>query len=157
MGLDMYLSRRSYVKNWDHNEKKFAVSVKFDGKKHPFINANNVAYIEEETGYWRKANAIHNWIVENVANGEDECQEIALSRGDLLSLRADCLSVLQDSSLAEEILPTSSGFFFGSQEYGEYYFQCLKNTIEIIDNTIVDADDLPSGVYEPSYIYQASW
>ena len=157
MGLDMYLSRRSYVKNWNHNEKKFAVSVQFDGKQHPFINLGNVKYIEEETGYWRKANAIHNWIIQNIANGEDEFQEIHLTESELKWLRQDCVSVLGDHSLADELLPTTSGFFFGGKDYDEYYFEQLGNTINIIDNTLVDPDTLPCGIYSPSYIYQASW
>lgn len=31
------------------------------------------ARIMEQVGYWRKANAIHNWFVENVQDGEDDC------------------------------------------------------------------------------------
>ena len=29
--------------------------------------------IIEQVGYWRKANQIHNWFVENVQDGEDDC------------------------------------------------------------------------------------
>jgi hypothetical protein len=32
MGLDMYLNKRSYVQQWDHNEKNHTVTVRFDGK-----------------------------------------------------------------------------------------------------------------------------
>ena len=30
--------------------------------------------IIEEVGYWRKANQIHNWFIENVQDGEDDCR-----------------------------------------------------------------------------------
>ena len=29
--------------------------------------------IMEQVGYWRKANQIHNWFIENVQDGEDDC------------------------------------------------------------------------------------
>ena len=34
MGLDMYLKREHYVKNWDHNpeEKRFDITVKRGGE-----------------------------------------------------------------------------------------------------------------------------
>lgn len=32
------------------------------------------ARIMEQAGYWRKANHIHNWFVENVQDGEDDCR-----------------------------------------------------------------------------------
>ena len=32
-----------------------------------------VKYVDYEAGYWRKANQIHSWFVQNVQNGEDDC------------------------------------------------------------------------------------
>ena len=31
MGLDQYLSKKSYVQNWEHNQKKHEIKVNFDG------------------------------------------------------------------------------------------------------------------------------
>ena len=36
---------------------------------------------------------------------------------------------MADNSKAEELLPTCSGFFFGSTDYDEYYFEDLKDSI----------------------------
>jgi len=36
--------------------------------------------------------------------------------------------VLEINSLAEELLPPQSGFFFGSCELDDWYFEKLKNT-----------------------------
>ena len=155
MGLDMYLYRESYVENWEHNNDKHKVSVKFNGKNHPYINPDKVAYIREDVGYWRKANAIHDWIVQNCADGVDECQHITVSGEQLIELRDTCQKVLDDNSIAEELLPTSTGFFFGGIEYDEWYFKGLKDTIDIINNALVD--DVPKGMCTPSYIYLASW
>jgi hypothetical protein len=80
MGLDMYLYKKSYVKNWDHmkNENKHKVTVKMGGKNRPDIKSERITYIVEEVAYWRKFNALHGWIVKNCADGVDECQEIHL-------------------------------------------------------------------------------
>ena len=43
-----------------------------------------------EIGYWRKANAIHGWFVNNLADGVDECQQIPVSVTDLLLLKSAC-------------------------------------------------------------------
>ena len=68
MGLDMYLSKKTYVKNWDYNEAnpKHFVSVKKDGTLRSDIKPERVSYIVEEVAYWRKFNALHNYIVEKV-------------------------------------------------------------------------------------------
>ena len=34
--------------------------------------------IMEMVGYWRKQNAIHNWFVENVQDGIDDCDQVTL-------------------------------------------------------------------------------
>ena len=39
MGLDMYLSKKTYVKNWKHDEnRKHEVEVKLNGEPHPGID-----------------------------------------------------------------------------------------------------------------------
>jgi len=87
----------------------------------------------EEVGYWRKANHIHRWFVEHIQDGKDDQGSYEVTREDLLSLRRLCEKVLKNPKRARELLPTTSGFFFGSTEYGESYFEDLKDTISIID------------------------
>ena len=67
MGLDMYLSKRTYVKNWDFMkpEELHEVLVTKNGVE-VGIKPQRVSEIVEEVGYWRKANAIHDWFVKNV-------------------------------------------------------------------------------------------
>lgn len=64
--------------------------------------------------------------------------------------------VIKDSSLAEELLPTTSGFFFGSTEYDEFYLADIDLTIEQLKKVIKDSEQAPEGVYY-EYYYQASW
>ena len=47
-----------------------------------------------EVGYWRKANAIHNWFVVNVASGEDDCSSYPVSQDQLECLRNLCHRLL---------------------------------------------------------------
>ena len=103
-----------------------------------------------EIGYWRKANQIHNWFVENIQEGIDDCGDYPVTISQLDELKALCQEVLDDKSKAEELLPTKAGFFFGSIEYDDYYFDELIDTIRIIDNIKNDSE-----ITEISYV--ASW
>jgi len=83
-----------------------------------------------------KTNQIHMWFVNNVQKENDDCGTYEVTQHDLLTLRNDCVRVLEDNSLAAKLLPTSAGFFFGSTEYEDYYFDTLKDTIEILDKAL---------------------
>ncbi len=51
--------------------------------------------ISEPVGYWRKANAIHRWFVENVQDGEDDCDyHREVTAEDLEELRDLCIEVV---------------------------------------------------------------
>lgn len=101
MGLDMYLSRRTYVKNWEHTpkDKEWKVSVKRGGKAFKGIEPSKVSYIEEEVAYWRKANHIHQWFVDNVQDGEDNCAKYWVSKEKLEALLELVEKVLAASEL----------------------------------------------------------
>jgi hypothetical protein len=150
MGLDMYLSKKTYVKYWEHNgDNNYEVTVTKAGKP-TNIDPKKVSYIVEEVGYWRKANQIHNWFVENVQNGIDECQESYVSREQLQSLLDICRIVKIDKDKAPQLLSTQSGFFFGGTEYDEWYFNDIDNTIQIIEEALSDEN-------ADEFAYRASW
>lgn len=163
MGLDMYLYKKTYVKNWDHNpDRKHEVSVKFNGEPHPGIDPSKVSYIQETVGYWRKANQIHQWFVDNCQNGVDECQEAYVDIEAMKELLQLCIVVRDSENLEEtahELLPTQSGFFFGGTEYGEYYKEDIINTIEILERELKLVEELKTSkdLYPPEYYYQSSW
>ena len=119
MGLDMFLFKRKKFRENDEEYNKL------------------VRDTAEEIGYWRKANEIRNWIIDKTELEEDDnCKYIELSKKDLEDLREDCIQVLEDHTLAEEIMPTKSGFFFGDTNYDDYYFNSLGHTIRIINNIL---------------------
>lgn len=55
--------------------------------------------IIEDVGYWRKANAIHKWFVDNVQNGEDDCGIYEVSRAHIEVLLGLCKLVKEHSKL----------------------------------------------------------
>jgi hypothetical protein len=150
MGLDMYLEKRTYVRQWSHQtpEEQYNVEVTKGGEPVK-IDPKRVTYVIEEVGYWRKQNQIHQWFVENVQNGEDNCAEYCVSKSQLEELLDLCKKILNDNSLAEELLPTASGFFFGGTEYDEWYFDGIQNTIEILEGVLSDTT--------ADYYYSSSW
>ena len=150
MGLDMYLNKRTYVQQWEHQkpEEKYEVVVTKGGET-ANIKPNKVKYIIEEAGYWRKQNQIHRWFVENIQNGTDDCGEYYVSKDALESLLELCEKVKADNSLADELLPGVSGFFFGGTDYDEWYFNGIDNTIEILKEALEDENG--------EYLYSSSW
>ena len=75
MGLDMYLTKETYIgANYEFNEIGGTLELTREGSPIP-IKLNRVVSISERIGYWRKANQIHNWFVENVQGGEDDCKK----------------------------------------------------------------------------------
>ena len=161
MGLDMYLTKKTYVKQWDHQspEEKFEVNVTKGGTPYNEIKSSRVKYIEEEVGYWRKANAIHKWFVDNVQEGEDNCKEYYVDVDDMMNLLDVCKQVKADSSKAEILLPPQSGFFFGGTEIDEYYMQDIDYTITLLEGLLKETNKTKDGkeYFTGEIYYQASW
>ncbi len=162
MGLDMYLSKRTYVKQWSFHkdEELHKVTVKLGGKSRKDIRPKKISYIVEEVGYWRKANHIHKWFVDNAQDGIDECQESSVSLEQLKELKSICEEVVKrkgDDDFNTENLPTGGGFFFGGTEYDEYYYSDCEDTIKVIDEIIKSEELKPDGCYSADYYYQSSW
>lgn len=114
MGLDMYLTKEIYVgANYDWNNVKGKIEITQNDKKLP-IDLSKVTYIVEHVGYWRKANAIHKWFVDNVQNGVDDCREYDVDIGQLKQLLGLCNSVIKKVKYKNELIevkntPTEDG------------------------------------------------
>lgn len=99
MGLDMYLSRKKYVgAKWEHRNVTGSIDIIQNGKQIP-IDFKKVSYIQEEVGYWRKANAIHKWFVDNCQDGNDDCREYYVSIDQLKNLHDICQKIKQEVKL----------------------------------------------------------
>lgn len=184
MGLDMYLSKKTYVKQWSHNkpEDQYEVSVKKGGVTYPNVKQERISYVTEEVAYWRKANQIHGWFVNNC---EERIADVKydVTREDLENLLDTCEKVLGilnkskmettqvvggwkggeqynvdhevyvDTDEIMELLPPTQGFFFGSGDIDEWYKQNIEETI----TTLKEELSIPNDGYGADYEYYASW
>lgn len=153
MGLDMYLEAEQYL--WDFGEeaeKTNAVRAAIAGAMGE--TPGKVKSLVTEAAYWRKANAIHAWFVENVQGGVDECQRSYVDRSQLDELVVLCKSIIANPESGDELLPTQGGFFFGSTEYDEGYMEDLKDTVKMLE-PLLDEEKFPSRLWE--FHYQSSW
>lgn len=132
---------------------------------------------------WRKSNQIHKWFVDNIQDGNDNCEIYEVTKEKLFLLLATCQEVLgscklvsgqikngytfkdgqevpnwingkyiEDISVAEKLLPTKSGFFFGCTDYDEYYYEDIVFTIEKLKKVLDETD------FEHEIVmYQSSW
>ena len=177
MGLDMYFyaRKKEKVAGWNSEDDDYKSFSKWDAEKEgkqdetdypedlkvlgDYVYKTNFksSCINEEgyrcyqIGYFRKFNALHGYLCD-LDNGRDECQEILISKEELLRLLTTLITVDEDHSKAQKLLTATNGFFFGSLEYDEWYFADVKEAIEMcklfLDHFDFDKYDL---------IYQASW
>lgn len=69
--------------------------------------------------YWRKANAIHKWFVDNVQYGEDDCKIYEVLPSKLVELRDTCKEVIENSKLVDG--QVVSGYKFVDDELVPQY------------------------------------
>lgn len=156
MGLDIYLSKKTYVKQWEHKgDDNFNVEVTKKGEPIENIKSERISYVVEEVGYWRKANQIHKWFVDNVQDGEDDCKEYYVEASQLETLLGVCKKVLANNELADQLLPSQSGYFFGKNEYDEWYFKDVEQTVEIIETILSERNE--QGYLDGEIYYESSW
>jgi hypothetical protein len=148
MGLDMYLTAKRYLSNFDQEDVD--MSSKLNDIVRPPLDLT-IKEVCATAMYWRKANAIHDWFVQNVQSGEDDCREYYVQKEKLEKLVLHISKVLNDNLLAEHLLPTCSGCFFGSDDYDDYYFECLQKTKDRIEQLLKSLDD------NWEFYYQSSW
>ena len=152
MGLDMFLTRELYVSNWGKSPQEgYDVRVTYAGKE-TTLQQPRITHVTEEIGYWRKSNQIHAWFVGNVQQGVDDCGDYYVSTEKLKQLKSICEEILADHDKAEELLATKGGFFFGSTDYDEYYFEDLSRTVQILTEAIKLSEEPNSSIY-----YHSSW
>jgi hypothetical protein len=153
MGLDMSLFRRFYIgSSYEWNNVTGNVEIFKNGKKLNF-GIKDVRYVDcNDSVYWRKANMIHKWFVDNCQDGDDDCKPYYVSSEQLRELLDTCLKVRTNPELARELLPTQEGFFFGGTDYDEGYFYDIEYTIKKLSMLNLMGED-----YSFDYYYQSSW
>lgn len=178
MGLDMYLYLRSgtvtpgaeYLSGWEHLRRQEDPAVALydafiaEHDLHELVCPAIPSVHLDENGwdmpviYWRKANAIHGWFVEHCQGGVDECQDTVVDVEQLAELAHRCDQVLADPSWAEELLPPTMGFFFGSYEVDDCYLWDLRftaNELHRVISTVLDRTARTGEQFQ--FVYHSSW
>lgn len=104
MGLDMYLRKHTYIGNeYRAADRRATVTVPDDAdvRSKATIQTERISSVAERVAYWRKANAIHLWMVKNVQKGGDNCLEHRVSAEKLTELMEACREVIRDSELVK--------------------------------------------------------
>lgn len=130
MGLDMYFTRQP----------------KTPGAYTPVISRRH----SHEVGYFRKHNALHQWMVEHAQAGIDECQSTELTS----ELLAKCFDLVKTALVLRDatLMSPSNGFYFGSTAVDERYWDKMIETYTVLQ-TILETTDWQS----ESVWYQSSW
>jgi hypothetical protein len=118
MGLDMYL------------EKIIRPNQMITVAEH-IAEMREYGIRPKEVAYWRKANAIHKYFVDNVQDGIDDCRyHNEVTKEILEDLLERCEAILDNHNLAPKLLPRCSGFFFGGTDYDEWYYKKVRDCYE---------------------------
>lgn len=154
MGLDMYVTAKRHLRDFGQNNDNQIIET--IGKYFPEVSGYNVTQVEIEVMYWRKANAIHKWFVDNLQDGVDNCQEVCINTQNFYDLRDTCKAVLENRNLASTLLPSQNGFFFGSTEYDDNYFDDVEITYKWL-NKLLFKNTFDEKFQRWNFYYQASW
>ena len=165
MGLDMYFNAKRYLSEYIETDAEIQSKVKEIASG--FIDEWKPKEITYEVGYWRKANQIHNWFVQNVQDGEDDCKEYYVTPESIIELYEVVSEVLASGSkeVALDKLPPQSGFFFGGTQIDEYYWEDLEHTKQVLQ-PLIDAfneanelgyESYKHPVHQFEFYYRSSW
>jgi hypothetical protein len=139
MGLDQAVRRLT--------PEAYALAMKWEAGDHedPYPDIEL-----EQVWTGRKENHIHAYFEGEVGDVED-CVYLRVEREHIERLVDRLTKVLADHSLAGALLPPQAGFFFGSTELDDFYFEDiaaeLKDFTEILEHW--DPDSV--------YVYWAWW
>lgn len=141
------LQTNNYWRN-TYNERYFTfveklrplIAKNYDWKIHPYtekvldlpeleakLDIEVRGSYEEYDAYFRKVNFLFAYF-ENAGKMIDRYYAF-VDKEDVDDIIDRCERVLADHSLASELLPTQSGFFFGSTEYDKWYFYDVKDCL----------------------------
>jgi hypothetical protein len=161
MGLDMYLTRRVYVGSSVYNEPETEEKIEFSSYFGSFeVNKRDISSITLEFLYWRKANAIHNWFSEHLADGKIENgRDYWVDEEILVKLYDDLSKAILTTN--DDLFKPTEGFFFGGTEKDEYYWSELKRTLAVlkplVDELKKPHEEQSTLLQNSSFYYRPSW
>ena len=84
----------------------------------------------------------------------EQTKDKFIDTADMLHKHLVGYDILKDHSKAGELLPPQGGFFFGSTEIDEWYFEDLKSTVKQLTPVIKECS---SDNFDVTLYYQSSW
>lgn len=106
-----------------------------------------------QIGYFRKVNFLVKFFEKKGFDVQNQVPLI-IEKEDAEELLSKCEEVLKDYSKGPELLPTMSGFFFGSTDYDKYYYEDVEHVRDYIkDKLLPEFDNLG----ENEDIYFETW
>lgn len=177
MGLDMYLNRKTFIWKEDREKLQLKTNKPINPERVQYIE-EQLAYWRKANAihYWfvrNLADDIDNCqeIYVSADNLRDLLKDVNTVLASIEMVKGDIQNgytikdgeripymekgkYIKDPTVAEEILPTQSGFFFGSTNYDQWYYEDLINTKEQLETILAEIDE--HNIDEEMY-YQASW
>ena len=101
----------------------------------------------KELAYFRKINFLIPFIEDYYNINLENCKDVEIDKECIEELLIRCNEVLADNSLAEKLLPTEAGFFFGDTEYNEFYFNNVKQVRDKCVDLANEFDSLKNNEY----------
>lgn len=161
MGLDIYFHKAKRTE-WERFQNELSDYENLPENKQDEVENPYRTFNPQEVGYFRKVNFLMSFF-----NYDGNCEYKEIAREELQALRDACEEIsemkpikvevhkypyggvtevkeysLADQERCAELLPTQSGFFFGSTDYNEWYFADVKEVFAWVDGVLSDlADD----------------
>lgn len=103
------------------------------------------SFVSYEDMYYRKVNSLYAYFSDRL-----ESEQCLVTKADVEDIidRASKVLLAHDEEVSAELLPTQSGFFFGSTEYDEYYYDDIADVYKQFTKYLEDwTDDTIGWVY----------
>lgn len=106
-----------------------------------------------EIGYFRKVNFLVKFFEKKGFDVSNQTP-LVIKKKDAEELLSKCEEVLKDRSKGPELLPTMSGFFFGSTDYDNYYYDDVEAVRDYVKDKLLPEFDT---LEEEENIYFEIW
>lgn len=147
MGLDITFYKAKRLKDNETKERLEEIRKELDAEYLKSIDERNSKLINEledekekinpwnEVAYFRKVNFLIPFF-----GYEENCSNIEIDKYQVEDLIEACKEVLANHDKASFLLPTQEGFFFGSTDYDDWYFDDVQNVKEKFEEILADFD-----------------
>ena len=147
MGLDITFYKAKRLKDNETKERLEEIRKELATEYLKSIDERNSKLINEledekekinpldEVAYFRKVNFLIPFF-----GYEENCSNIEIDKYQVEDLIEACKEVLANHDKASFLLPTQEGFFFGSTDYDDWYFDDVQNVKEKFEEILADFD-----------------